>query len=332
VSDREKEWLMQTLANGGKLALDTGASGGGGSKKKKRSRKELFFELEESKSELEKLRRLHSGVCDERQQLTKQVASLSEQVMDLEHKQIESNRTNTELSIRLESMRAHTKARDQDVEAMETRLLEKVNALSKSETELSKKLKQSLASQSRMEQQMLEMRGSRSNFEQERQDLNKLLSSTKAELDKLRNEAKLLRSDNRQLKDENATMKAKVQRATDALLDAREYIRSLEVSDTQTRTAIAVVQKQNRTLAAFNTSLKSELGEAKAQLAMQLALEQQYDELDNGEEFPDLGVDESDLISCGVVPPPPPSQSDLSTFATYNLLSAIPNPVAERKV
>mgnify|MGYP001061752262 FL=1 len=323
---------MRTLAEGGNTMNDSAlAAGAAPIKKAKKSRKQLFFELEETKSELEKLRRTHTLVSQERDRLRSEVEGLNDRVEDLEHKRIESNRLNAELSIRLEAMQAHTEARDKDVESMEQRLLSKVNELSKSESELSKKLKQSLASQSRLEQQMIELRGTRSNAEQERSDLSKNLSHTKHELEKMRHDLKHLRTDNRQLKEENDTMKAKVQRATEALVNAREYIRTLEISDTQIRTAIAVVQKQNRTLAAFNSTLKAELGEAKAQLAMQLALEQQYDQLED-DQLPDLGVDESDLIACGIAPPPPPNPNDPTSFVTYNLLSVIPNPVAARKV
>ena len=164
---------MRTLAEGGNTMNDSAlAAGAAPIKKAKKSRKQLFFELEETKSELEKLRRTHTLVSQERDRLRSEVEGLNDRVEDLEHKRIESNRLNAELSIRLEAMQAHTEARDKDVESMEQRLLSKVNELSKSESELSKKLKQSLASQSRLEQQMIELRGTRSNAEQERSDLS----------------------------------------------------------------------------------------------------------------------------------------------------------------
>lgn len=342
ITVKERRWLMQggqtvdaSSANSSPAGSRVGAGGtespGGAKSMKAASRKQLMQEVERLQRELNRAGVSNAATAQVKDMLAEEVAKLNENIIRLEEELQDARNNIDRMSSRLEILALKGSEREDAVSKMEAKLRTRIDELTETEKTLNRKLKTSLAAQSRMEKQMLQLRGGSINLEQDRNDMQESLDKANKEILEQRQKIKWLKEENDRRRATELQLTAKLDEKTQDVKDAYEYMDLLEGTDVQLRTAVAIVQKQNRAFAQINSNLKKQLGDAQAALAMQ----QMYLDGEDGDLDVDDLLDQAEIdVRGGDVPDAPemPNFSEGPTpTSSYNILASIPNYVAKRK-
>mmetsp|Transcript_10233 Transcript_10233/g.41674 ORF Transcript_10233/g.41674 Transcript_10233/m.41674 type:complete len:678 (+) Transcript_10233:155-2188(+) len=294
------------------------------------SRKQLMLEVERLQRELNRATVSNGATAQVKDMLAEEVAKLNENIIQLEEELQDARNNIDRMSSRLEILALEGNEREEAVSQMEAKLRTRIEELTETEKTLNRKLKTSIAAQSRMEKQMLQLRGGSINLEQDRSDMQEALDRANKEILEQRQKIKWLKEENERRKAHEAKLTADLEEKDQDLKDTYEYMDLLEGTDVQLRTAVAIVQKQNRAFAQINNNLKKQLGEAQAALAMQ----QMYLDGEDGDLDVDDLLDQAEIDVRGDVPDAPemPDFSEGPTpTSSYNILASIPNYVAKRR-
>lgn len=271
-------------------------------------------------------------------ELNRKYLAILEEKKDLETKLVESEQENTkleelntklkqsklELSVKLDTFTISSEEKDKAIDSMEEKMIKKLSKAASRESKLASQLKQSIARQSKMDTQLLQLRGDNKNLEYDRQEALSALEQANNTIARLQTNNSYLNAEISRIKSTKDNLQEKVSTDQQDLKEAYDYIGLLEDSDIKLRTAVALVNKQNKALVGINNNLKQQLGEANAQLAMQKFYNDMDEDIDGNIELLsssiwDREVPEGPNAPIPIAPdlPPPEMQNILSTIPNY---------------
>ena len=323
VNNAERKWLLQNMGQESSPAPPK--------KRTIKSKTEYINQQTQKLSMMElnlnEINRRFETERTEKQNLQQQLTDAEERISDLEDNNRKLKQAKQQLNLKLETLSMTAEERDKSIDLMEQKMLTKLSKASDRESKMAAKLKLSLSSQSKMETQLIQLRGDKTNLEHDRQEAFAALEKANNLITKLQQNNSYLGSELDIIRSSKETLQNKVSNDKKDLEEAYEYIGLLEDSDIKLRTAVALVNKQNKALVGINSKLKQQLGEANAQLAMKQFYNDMDEDIDGNIELLTSAVwDEPEPEEDDTIPAPPPPPPEL-----VNVLSTIPNYVAQKK-
>lgn len=340
VNKRERNWLLKNMLEGTQTTSPSQSPSSPMPRKKKKKSTNILSNKTGNSSHMEQklammelnlneLNRKYLAMEAERDELQVSLTKAEEDNAALQEKNSTLRQTRRELKIKLDSFMMTAEERDKSIEAMEQKMLTKLSKASQRESKMAAQLKASLSAQSKMETQSRQLRSDRSNLEYDRQEAISALEAANITINKLQQNNGYLTSELDAIRSSKQNLQQKLTTDQKDLQEAYEYIELLEDSDIKLRTAVALVNKQNKALVAVNNNLKQQLGDANAALAMAKF----YEDMDQDELSEELSSsvwdqpEPEDRPVVSQIPPPP----DLPSPEMVNILSSIPNYAAQRR-
>ena len=289
---------------------------------------------------VKEINRRYEAEKQEKMTLEKTLTEAETKISTLEDSKQKLKQKKRELQLKLESSNVKSEERDKFMEEMEQRMLSKLAKADEKEKELNKKLNLSINSQSKMEAQLLQLRGDRTNLEHDKQETFGALDKANSVISKLQLNNSYLSSEIDMLKAAKDKLQKKNDKDSKDLREAYEYVGLLEESDVRLRTAVALVNKQNKALVGINGKLKAQLGEAQAQLAMHQFYNDDDEDLEGDIELLSTAlredIDEENSRNNSIPDAPPLmdiSDAPVKSMETEisDLLASIPNYVATKR-
>lgn len=246
-----------------------------------KSKRAYIDQLEQKISMLElnvnEINRRFEKERDEKKILQNQLQESENRNTKLEEENENLKQTKLKLKLKIETSNMNAVERDKSIEELEKKMFSKVLKASERESKMAKKLKIAISEQSKLKSQNIQLHNENINLEIDRKEAINALEKSNALVTKLQ-------KNNCNLSSSKQNLKSKVSHDEKELEEAYKYISLLEESDVRLRTAIALVDKQNKNLSSLNSSLKQQLCDAQATLALHQIyneVEEDFDEKQN---------------------------------------------------